>query len=220
VGILRQYHGGAEMEEEEILAEVGLVRAASEVLVCGTLRIKLKGRMADLNPFCYGVSLGAETIDEMEIYQCACRRVISVENKAVFRDLVRTGKDDSTLLLCLGGFAGPVKRRFLNKLHGFLGDSVKYYHWGDLDFGGMQIFCHLRRTCLPGLQPLLMDVSTYESFARLAEPFDEQYGEKLRSLLSKEEFTCFHELINVMLKYGCVLEQEAIPVSELGQKLD
>ncbi|ADG81468.1 Wadjet anti-phage system protein JetD domain-containing protein [Thermincola potens] len=214
VGILRTYLGGAGMEEEDLLAEVGLVRAASEVLVCGPLKIRLKDRTADLAPFCYGTGLGTETIEAIEIVDCNCRRVISVENKAVFRDLVRAGTDDQTLLVCLGGFAGPVKRGFLTKLYGFLGNTVEYYHWGDIDYGGMQIFCHLRRACIPGLQPLLMDAATYEAFVHLGEKFEAVYRNRLEGLLKQEDFACFHDVINIMLEHGCTLEQEAVPVAE------
>ncbi|GAB4258811.1 Wadjet anti-phage system protein JetD domain-containing protein [Thermincola ferriacetica] len=214
VGILRTYFGGAGMEEEDLLAEVGLVRAASEVLVCGPLKMRLKDRTADLAPFCYGTGLGTETIEAMEIVDCNCRRVISVENKAVFRELVRAGTDDQTLLVCLGGFAGPVKRGFLTKLYGFLGNTVEYYHWGDIDYGGMQIFCHLRRVCIPGLRPLLMDAATYGAFVHLGEKFEVAYRTRLEGLLGQEDFACFHDVINIMLEHGCTLEQEAVPVAE------
>lgn len=219
VGILRNYLDGTGMEEEDLLTEVGLVRASSEILVCGPLKMRLKDRTADLAPFCYGAGLGTETIEAMEILDCNCRSVVSVENKAVFRELVRGRTDDKTLLICLGGFAGPVKRGFLTKLYGFLGKAVEYYHWGDIDYGGMQIFCHLRRACIPRLRPLLMDAETYQSFGHLGEKFAAVYRNRLEGLLNQEEFSCFHDVVNIMLELGYTLEQEAVPVARFMETL-
>ncbi|MHB1418029.1 MAG: Wadjet anti-phage system protein JetD domain-containing protein [Bacillota bacterium] len=219
VGILRNYHGSPKLEEEDLLTEVGLVRASSEIFVCGSLQIRLKEKTADLAPFSFGVSLGTETIEAMEFLSCNCRRVISVENKAVFRELVRTGLDEKDLLICLGGFAGPVKRRFLSKVYKFLATDVEFYHWGDIDYGGMQIFCHLQHTCIPQLQPLLMDVGTYQSFGQLGEKYEGDYRSKLEALLDQQEFSCFHDVIKSMLKQGCTLEQEAVPVTAYFRQL-
>lgn len=215
-GILRVYGGSEELEEGDLLTEVGLVRASSEIFVYGPLSIRLKDKLAEIAPFTYGVGFGTETLEAMEIVECKCNRVISVENKATFRELVRAGMPDTTLLLCLGGFCGPVKRRFLKKMHSFLNETVDYYHWGDIDYGGIQIFHHLRQTCLPGLQPLLMDIATYQSYASLGEEFDEGYRGKLQNLLSKEEFTGFHEVLLAMLRQGYTLEQEAVPVESIS----
>ena len=113
--------------------------------------------------------------------------------------------------ICLGGFAGPIKRKFLAKLYQTRVESVQYYHWGDLDYGGLQIFNHLR-TCWPSLQPMLMDLETYESFLEFGEEFNDDYGGKLQGLLSRADFVRFHELIRAMLKQRETLEQEAVPI--------
>lgn len=212
VGLLGRYYKDMDLEEEALLAEVGLVRATSEVLIRGPLSLRLKQENLDLKPFYYGLSLGYETINESEILGAGCRRLISIENKATFREILRKGLDETTLLICLGGFAGPVKRKFLNKLYIYLGDTVNYYHWGDLDYGGLLIFNHLR-SCFPGLQPLLMDKGTYETFMYLGEDYNDTYRQKLQALLNEDKFDCFHDVILSMLKNGLTLEQEAVPTT-------
>ncbi|MDR3585659.1 MAG: DUF2220 family protein [Desulfosporosinus sp.] len=210
-GILHRYHKDSDLEEEALLAEVGLVRATSEVLIAGPVQLYLKGKTLDISPFCYGLGLGNETLSEAEVAPGRWLRIISVENKATFREFLRKGIDEYTLLICLGGFAGPIKRKFLAKLYQTREESVQYYHWGDLDYGGLQIFNHLR-TCWPSLQPMLMDLETYQSFLEFGEPFEDDYGGKLQRLLGREEFVCFHELISAMLKQKETLEQEAVPI--------
>ncbi|MDA8212562.1 MAG: DUF2220 family protein [Clostridia bacterium] len=214
VGILHRYYlTGTELEEEDLLAEVGLVRATNEVNLYGPIKLELRGELLDLAPFRYGVSLGSETLNEAQVIGVGCRRVLSVENKATFRELIRQGMDGGTLLICLGGFAGPIKRKFLNRLGAFSGDLVEYYHWGDLDYGGLQIFRHLQKNCWPRLQPLRMDEETYVAFVKFGEVFSERQGQKLRGLLEKGDFSCFHGVLKAMVEYGRTLEQEAVDVA-------
>ena len=216
VGILRRYAPLPELDEDDLLLlEAGLVRASGEVLLRGPLTLRLKGRGADVSSFVYGVALGPETLSELEIESCAASRLLSVENKATFRELIRCGLDESVLLLCLGGFAGSSKRRLLKKLAAYLGEQVSYGHWGDLDYGGLQIFQHLRQTCLPQLRPALMDADTYDEYAANGESFDAAYRQKLQGLRDNEKFSEFHELLDAMLQQGKALEQEAVPVERL-----
>lgn len=216
LGILRRYASLPELDEEDLLLlEAGLVRAAGEVLIRGPLQLRLPGGIADLAPFSFGVGLGAETLSTLEISGCSACRVVSVENKATFRELIRAGLDEKVLLICLGGFAGSSKRRLLTKLQEYLGDQVRYGHWGDLDYGGLQIFRHLRQTCLTQLEPLLMDAATYEAYVEIGEPFAPAYGQRLQGLHGEANLAEFREVLEAMLRRGKTLEQEAVPVERL-----
>ena len=216
VGILRRYASLPELDEEDLLLlETGLVKASGELLLKGPLQIRIKERTADLAPFAYGIALGADTLSELEIANCQASCLVSVENKATFRELVRAGLDKSVLLICLGGFAGSAKRRLLQKLADHLGQSFVYLHWGDLDYGGLQIFQHLRQTCLPRLRPALMDADTYREFVENGEPFDDGYRRKLARLREQEGIAAFHAVLDAMLQQGKTLEQEAVPVERL-----
>ena len=192
-----------------MLTEAGLVRSSSELLICGPVKINLQGKLADLTPFAFGIGIGAETSESLEIASCDCSTVVSVENKATFRELTRAGLPAGVLLICLGGFAGPVKRRFMGKLNRFLDGSVPCYHWGDLDYGGILIF-----------QPLLMETGIYREFSHLSEEYDETYRIKLQSLLMDDTSAIFHELLGIMLKEGRTLEQEAVLVTRLWNRIN
>ena len=104
----------------------------------------------------------------------------------------------------------------LKKLAAYLGEQVSYGHWGDLDYGGLQIFQHLRQTCLPQLRPELMDADTYREFVSSGEPFDDSYRRKLERLREQDGFGEFHDLLDAMLLQGKTLEQEAVPVERLA----
>ena len=129
---------------------------------------------------------------------------------------MRAGLDESVWLVCIGGFAGSAKRRLLQKLAEYLGQSFAYLHWGDLDYGGLQIFQHLRQTCLPQVRPALMDADTYREFVSSGESFDDSYRRKLERLREQDGFGEFHDLLDAMLLQGKTLEQEAAPVERLA----
>ncbi len=89
---------------------------------------------------------------------------------------------------------------------------VTFYHWGDLDLGGFQIFVHLKNL-IPELQPLHMDVATLKENAKFGDTYDGKYRKRLQQLLDKEEYAVFYEVIQAMLHLGIKLEQEALTVT-------
>lgn len=50
--------------------------------------------------------------------------------------------------------------------------EVQYFHSGDLDYGGIKIFQYIRKTIFPELEPLQMDVETYEAYQEFTEVID------------------------------------------------
>lgn len=119
---------------------------------------------------------------------------------------------EQELIVYLAGFYSPVKRLFLEKIYNFVQNNripAAFYHWGDLDLGGFQIFAHLQKL-IPELQPLHMDVSTLEENAELGDYFDEKYRKQLQKLLRQKEYAVFFPVIHAMLQMGIKLEQEAL----------
>ena len=49
---------------------------------------------------------------------------------------------------------------------------MQYFHSGDLDYGGIKIFQYIRKTIFPELEPLQMDVETYEAYQEFTEVID------------------------------------------------
>lgn len=203
---------GRDMDDEEVLEHIGLLKTSEELSFFGPLVIDLHGQVIDFSPFCYGASMNAEMIRNFEVSRLPVNRVVTIENKAAYLEYIKNTPAERELVVYLAGFYSPLKRLFLEKIYNHLRKhtpQAAYYHWGDLDLGGFQIFVYLKNL-IPELQPLHMDVATLRENARFADTFDDKYRKRLEQLLKQEEYAVFFEVINFMLQAGIKLEQEAL----------
>jgi hypothetical protein len=212
--ILKQFLFKEDIEENEAFEKIGIVKTIEEILFFGSLKVKLKGKILDFSLFPFGASLNSLSVKEIDIIDISCDRIITIENKANYYDFIKDGELEKDFIIYLGGFYSPSKRLFLEKLYKFINKKnkdIKIYHWGDIDLGGFKIFLKLKEI-VKELEPLYMDKDTLTKYRTFGEPFGEDYEEKLKDLLKKEEYTDFHEVIEKMLKLKIRLEQEAIIV--------
>ena len=168
VSIAADYHPLVDetMEKYQVLAQLYLESYTQELAVKGGLCIQLEGRNIDLAQFPYGTVLNTETLKRAHVpAQQKIRKVITVENKANF---VSMPFEEGTFLIFSHGFFSPLEREFLVHVRQALeergrdtaaGNSrIAYFHTGDLDYGGVRIFKHIREHVFPDLQPLHMGI--------------------------------------------------------------
>lgn len=210
--IIRDFYlKGDDLEEEEILSAVGIVKTAEELLFMGPLKINLNGEEIDFKKYIYGASMNTDMIREFVLIELPVERVITIENKASYIEYIKRSDIDKSLIVYLAGFYSPAKRVFLEKIYDFLKDKeVKFYHWGDIDFGGFKIFVQLKEEVMAKLLPMNMDERTLIENVSRCDIFDDSYAIKLEALLKDEKYACFHSVIIYMLKQRIKLEQEAI----------
>jgi hypothetical protein len=221
-----------EMEEEEILQELGILKSIEELMIHGAMKLELKGNILDYTPFIYGSVLDSSSIRHGQIIEFRLDTVLIIENKAVFKELIRclgegreltvganrfslTGRFKDALIVYLGGFPGPDKRLFFKKLREFIitnqrNTGLNYYFWGDLDYGGMQIYRHLKSVVLPELQPFLMDKMTWDYYRSYGEIIDLQYKKKINRLYESEANPELKDILGAMLADSLRLEQESM----------
>ncbi|MDI3328366.1 MAG: DUF2220 family protein [Alicyclobacillaceae bacterium] len=220
VGLLRRFgpspRGEAEEEEEALLGEVGILRNQEDIAFFGPLRARIRDRIIDAGAFPYGLALDADTLREAEIVDLPVRTVLSIENKAVFRLFVRQVPRD-VLVLYLGGFPSPGKRRFLRQIRDVLGARAVYRHWGDLDYGGILIAQNIREAVWPEVKPWRMEPEWLDRYRDLAEPFGEAYRRRLERLREEERYREFWPLVDKLLEVGGTLEQEALVAVPRGE---
>ena len=97
--------------------------------------------------------------------------LLTIENYASFNRYVREIADGS-LVVYTGGFASVGVVDVLRALLALLPVSVTYYHWGDIDPGGVRIVRFLEETLPRPPRPHLMDQCLAESHGKPAEPDD------------------------------------------------
>lgn len=205
-------------EDEQVLAEVGIELTHEDISFSGPMRFRITGsEELDAGAFPTGLSLDTEVLSRMEIVALPVSRVLSIENKANYRQYIRTEQLPNELVIYLGGFHSPGKRRFLRKLREFLltanHELLCFHHWSDLDYGGILITASLRESVWPEVVPWRMEPEWLHTYAEFVEPFpNDAYRQKLESLLRDERYWIFHPLISELLRVNGVLEQEAFLV--------
>lgn len=199
-------------ETGEVLAELGIVDNPQHIFVSGGLRIEVGGNLLDVSLFRPDLGISTQMVGEMQIAAVPADYVITIENLAAFYSFIRANRGDY-LAVYLGGYHNSLRRSFLLKIREFVeanGQSTRFLHWGDIDYGGFSIFAHLRDNCLPQLRPVFMDRATLEKYGEYCLPMHEQYAAQLRKLLENEKYRAFQPTIEYMLANGVRLEQECV----------
>ena len=205
VSILSAYHPEVDeaMNDKEILSQVYLEEYAQELAVKGNLKIVLNGKEISLADFCYGTILNTETLRHANIPASQnIRKIITVENKANY---VSMPYEKGTLIVFSHGFFSPLESEFLRKLLAVL-PEVEFYHTGDLDYGGIRIFRHIREYICPRVRPLQMDAKQYDSYIQYGYEIKPETLKKLEAMRGTEPL--MEELIERMIKGKMGIEQE------------
>ena len=208
----------------KLMAELGIETTHDDVTVCGPLVYRIANGDAtatsapviDGSWFPFGLGMDTDMVARMIFQDMPVRRILTIENKANYRQYIRHERAADELVVYLGGFASPSMRRFLRKLHGFF-DAPRqvlpeFRHWGDLDYGGILILQHLRDKVWPEAQPWRMEPNWLDEFSDFVEPFRPDYALKLESLLVSASYEWAYPLIRKLLDTSGTLEQEAFLV--------
>ncbi|MBS3970370.1 MAG: DUF2220 domain-containing protein [Clostridia bacterium] len=198
--------------EEEIITELGIEKNSEEILVWGPISLQYGDTIIDYSKIPFGGVIDAKYLQDINISVTNVSKVITVENKTNFHYLVNQGdaqaSRNSKLLIYVGGFPGPKKRRFLEVLYN-MDPSISFYHWGDIDLGGFKIFNILRKV-IPTLEPLFMDEDTLLKYKDYCDEIDNRYIKQLEILMKNENYKTFWPVIKIMIRKKMRLEQEAL----------
>ncbi len=217
VDILKEFYLTGEDQAgdaSQILAEMGIVDNPVHINLAGPLVFSTPNGRVDLKTFYPDLGLSAEMAGDLTIESCDADVVVTVENRTSFYQYLRetTGKN---LVLYLGGYHNSPRRELLKKLYRYFSEQEKqlsFFHWGDMDLGGLNIWYDLRQKTGIPFQPIYMDVQTYNKYLHCGHPVDEAYCSKLALLLQNPSYEIFHPLIRRILEKKICIEQEAVTV--------
>lgn len=210
VQMARDYHSDIDraMDDAQVLSWLYIEEYSQQMEVKGPLRLEIEGQTVDLGKLRYGTVLNSETLKNALICrEQDIRRIVTIENRASF---VCEPFEEETLYVFTHGFLSPKERDFLKALAGALkGGTVEYLHSGDMDFGGLRIFCFIRDNLFPDVRPLHMNAELYRR--HLSSGYEMEPGalrdlEKMSAALPEE----LEELRQELLKTGKGLEQEML----------
>jgi hypothetical protein len=193
-----------------LLRAYRLERAPEYVPIAGPLIMQSDHQTLDLTPFVAGVAISATTLNQVTTHRCDGSAVVTVENSTSFSEFV-TAKPASILAIYTGGFASPALIGMLRKIRAGR-PELPFFHWGDLDVGGLRILAHLRKN-LGEVEPLAMDGAVCDLYLKRSQPLNANEHEGLTQLRAESLLIDCVELIDYMLKTDRKLEQEAVEAS-------
>ena len=208
--IFRRFSDDMEdMDNDVILAEYGIYRTPNYVYVKGSGRLRIGTPEAydiDLRSLRQGIGLSGEDLDGLEWkVDVSVKRIITIENLTTF---FRWEEPDSVLIY-LGGYHNAVRRKFLQKLYQVFPEA-EYFHFGDIDVGGFEIYEDLcRRTGIP-FTTYKMGISELEQYEQYTRELTENDRKRMDSLLNNEAYENVWPILRYMKEHGKKLEQESI----------
>lgn len=199
-----------EMELDEILAEFGIL-SYSQTLECkGSMKYRINTLDAvgkiDITSAYYGHVLNAQTLVHSEVVDASnIRRVMTIENKANYENM---GYDSQCLYIYTHGFMSRKERRFLESLNRLLDEDVEFYHWSDMDYGGIRIYQFIKERVFCGreIEPWKMRRIDYLQALNEGGGMKLEFGK--RKKLEHIEVTELEELKQCILEHGLEFEQE------------
>ncbi|SET53483.1 Wadjet anti-phage system protein JetD domain-containing protein [[Clostridium] polysaccharolyticum] len=194
------------MHDYEILAEYGILTYSQTLAWKGNLVYSIEGNIIDSSSMIYGNIINAQTlVHSVPVSLKGVKKIITIENQANYEDMNYNAEN---LYIFIHGFPSPKARKFLKHLTAIADKDTPYYHWGDMDLGGIRIFQYLKKELFQKLVPMKMDVKTYiEALqAGYGIPFDEEKRKKYIELDAGE----LTQLKSCILQHGMDIEQEGV----------
>lgn len=192
--------------QEQLLAEYNIFKNPTYVMLKGCGKLQMGETIIPLKDLPHGIGINSKDLGALQVIRDEeVKEVITIENLTAFN---RFNKEKA-LLIYLGGYHNGARRALLMRIDETY-KSIPFYHWGDIDCGGLKIFKDLvDKTHIP-FQPLYMDTETlinYEAYGKALTLRDQENLEKIRK---NEAFSSFYSLIDTMKEKGLKLEQEIV----------
>jgi hypothetical protein len=201
IKLIREFSDEDFEDNDEVLTFYHIVNTPTFAYIKGNLEISVKDQIIDLSSYGHEIALSSSALLDLEVTNIFVNKVITIENLTTFVSF----NNPEYIVVYLGGFHNSVKRELLRKIYAF-NNKMKFYHFGDIDAGGLMIFNDLVNKTNIDFIPYLMDVNTLEKYKEYWVNLTKNDIKRLNKLIDGR----FNELIKFMLLNNCKLEQEAI----------
>ena len=191
------------MELAEILADYNIYHTPNYVYLKGDATISIGDEKIDLHSMKQGIGISGEDIGRVKFDSVGkIQKVITIENLTTFF----RWREKNSLIVYLGGYHNSVRRLLLQEIYLNIPERL-YYHFGDIDAGGFEIYRDVRdRTGIPFVM-YHMDLETLKAYERYGKELTNNDRSRLENMKEKEELA---DVITYMLQHNVKLEQECI----------
>jgi len=210
--ILRKYlDNDIDVSDADLLKQIGIVRYPEQFEFCGNVAISFDSGIVDFSHlpsgstvFSTDLPLGSLIIDS------SVETVLTIENRANYIDYVKNTRKPSELIIYHGGQYSPRKRTFFKEVEKAMPFNCKWYHWGDIDYGGFVMLSRLRREISPAIDSYRMGFDELQRYITFTQTINSSYADKLKKLGTHSELADCHDCIDFMINNMVRLEQEAM----------
>ena len=191
----------------EILKMHGIMSYAQTLEWKGPLVYRIdNGCVIDTSDQIYGTIINTQTLEHSEpVSLTGCKRIMTIENKANYESMQY---DENTLYIFCHGYFTPKEVHFLKQLSLIAPEGCEFYHWGDMDFGGISIFQFIKDKVFEKIEPYRMGATDF------AEALKNGAGIPLkastREKLKKKDAGLLNELKEAILQSDKTIEQEKL----------
>lgn len=202
---------GEDTEEKDfaqILAEYGIYHTPNYVYLKGKVLFWVHETLYHIADLKQGIGISGEDLSAIRFCDMGeIRRVMTIENLTTF---FRWEEADA-LIIYLGGYHNSVRRKLLKTVYEAL-PAAEYYHFGDIDAGGFEIYKDLcEKTGIP-FRMYRMDLNTLQIYEEYGRELTEHDRIRLQRMLEAHTFEeeSMREVIRYMLERNVKLEQECV----------
>ncbi len=203
-----------EISDREVLAQVGIIMMPEIFEFCGNVKIGFSDGEVDFSPIVKGSCISSECVSDIcnvEIFNTD--RIVFIENKTNYSEYCLNSRSERELVVYHGGFYSPQRGEFFRKL--CAETDIPVYFWGDIDYGGFKMYMRLKNNITNSLQPLNMDLISYNRYKSNGLSKNDEYIVKLSVLKSDEDYYEFFDVIDAIIAEKTTVEQEAFLDKEL-----
>ena len=189
---------------DDILKDFHIQNIDQEILIKGDVTISFSGYSLAVGNFVNGVAFPSSEIGRIDSIDVATNKLLTIENKTAFYRF----DNDEYAVMYLGGYANRYQTELIKKIHGY-DPKVEFFHFGDIDMGGLFIHQHLCNSTGIHFEMLHMGIEELDApeNRNCLQCLTEADRERSGSLLEIPEY---RDIVALMLEKNIKLEQEII----------
>ena len=189
---------------DDILKDFHIQNIDQEILIKGDVTISFSGYSLAVGNFVNGVAFPSSEIGRIDSIDVATNKLLTIENKTAFYRF----DNDEYVVMYLGGYANRYQTELIKKIHGY-DPKVEFFHFGDIDMGGLFIHQHLCNSTGIHFEMLHMGIEELNAPENRTclQCLTEADRERSGSLLEIPEY---RDIVALMLEKNIKLEQEII----------
>ena len=189
---------------DDILKDFHIQNIDQEILIKGDVTISFSGYSLAVGKFVNGVAFPSSEIGRIDSIDVATNKLLTIENKTAFYRF----DNDEYAVMYLGGYANRYQTELIKKIHRY-DPTVEFFHFGDIDMGGLFIHQHLCKSTGIHFEMLHMGIEELDApeNRNCLQCLTEADRERSESLLGIPEY---RDIVTRMLEKNIKLEQEII----------